>query len=311
MKKPLFLTVSMNPTLQKTLVFSNIYTDTVNRTNEYRMDTAGKGLSVCRVLSQLGRNSCHLTQLGGSLRPLFLDLCKQDKIKVKWVKNTSDIRLCYTLINKCDNSVTELVEVPEKVDITTEGRLLDAFSSLVQKCTTLIISGTKAPGFSDALIPEMVRQGQIAGCRTILDIHGKDLVNSLPFKPDIIKPNLFEFVSTFMPRLVLKNGLPDKSEIKEIVESVWVKLYDQFDCALILTHGADSIWYSDEDKLFEFVIKPVEPINTTGSGDAFTAGLASALEDGASLVNAIEAGARCGAINASLLRPGVTSIDEK
>jgi len=275
------------------------------------MDTAGKGLSVCRVLSQLGRNSCHLTQLGGSLRPLFLDLCKQDKIKVKWVKNTSDIRLCYTLINKCDNSVTELVEVPEKVDITTEGRLLDAFSSLVQKCTTLIISGTKAPGFSDALIPEMVRQGQIAGCRTILDIHGKDLVNSLPFKPDIIKPNLFEFVSTFMPRLVLKNGLPDKSEIKEIVESVWVKLYDQFDCALILTHGADSIWYSDEDKLFEFVIKPVEPINTTGSGDAFTAGLASALEDGASLVNAIEAGARCGAINASLLRPGVTSIDEK
>jgi len=37
----------------------------------------------------------------------------------------------------------------------------------------------------------------------------------------------------------------------------------------------------------------------------FTAALAAALEDGASLEQAIAQGARCGALNAMLLRPGV------
>ena len=108
-----FLTVCMNPTLQKTLVFPSLVNDTVNRTANHRLDVSGKGINVSRVLTQLGKENCHLTQLGGILRPLFLDLSKQDGLKVEWVESSSPIRFCYTVLDRQEKSVTELVEEAE------------------------------------------------------------------------------------------------------------------------------------------------------------------------------------------------------
>ena len=304
MKKPYFLSVSMNPTLQKTLIFPDLVQDTVNRTSEYRLDTAGKGLNVCRVLTQLGRDACLLSQLGGALRPIYLDLCEQDNLRVEWVESSSPIRLCYTLIDRSKKSITELVEEAEKVGEGTEVRLMEKYIKLVQECSTLIISGTKAAGFSDALIPEMVRLAKAEGCRVILDVKGSDLVNSLPFQPDIIKPNLYEFVSTFIPEKISHNNIADPN-VKEKVEKIWSGLYKKCPCTIVLTNGAASVLYSEKDKLNEYTIIPVDPVNTIGSGDAFTAGLASVLEDGAALLDAIAEGAHCGALNAGQLKPGV------
>jgi len=65
------------------------------------------------------------------------------------------------------------------------------------------------------------------------------------------------------------------------------------------------LWYAEKGKLAEYAFESVEGLNTTGSGDAFTAGLAAALEEGATLVDAVAEGVRCGALNAALLKPGV------
>ena len=306
MEKPFILAASMNPTLQKTLVFPGFFMDTVNRTKEYRLDTAGKGLNVCRVLTQLGKDCRLLTPLGGFFRPLFLELSRRDGIKVEWVESSSAIRFCYTLLDKKERSVTELVEDAETVGEGTEQRLLEAFSVLVRDCGTLIISGTKAAGFSDGLVPEMVRQAKEAGVRIILDLWGKDLLNSLPYKPDIIKPNLFEFLSTFAPELISKNRIQGaEAEIKETAEKIWAELYKKFRCTLVLTRGVNSVWCVEKGNFFEYAFDAIKPLNTVGSGDAFTAGLAAALEDGGSLAEAVAEGARCGALNAGLLRPGV------
>ena len=294
----------MNPTLQKTLVFPDLVKDTVNRTGEYRLDVSGKGVNVSRVLNQLGKDSCHLTQLGGVLRPLFLDLCGQDGLRVEWVESSSPIRFCYTLIDRAEKSVTELVEESEKVGEGTEERLMDKFSLLILDFSTLIVSGTKAAGFSDAMVPEMVRRAKAEGCRVILDVKGNDLRNSLPFMPDIIKPNLYEFVSTFAPEMVSHNSIV-VADVKEQVEKIWTGLYKKYPCTIVLTNGPAVVWYADKGKLAEYSFEPVEPLNTTGSGDAFTAGLASALEEGVSLHYAVAEGTRCGALNAALLRPGV------
>jgi fructose-1-phosphate kinase PfkB-like protein len=73
-----FLTVCLNPTIQKTLRYPSITPGTVNRTAHHRLDVSGKGINVTRVLTQLGKKVTHLTQLGGVMRPLFLSLCEKD-----------------------------------------------------------------------------------------------------------------------------------------------------------------------------------------------------------------------------------------
>ena len=300
-----FLTVCLNPTLQKTLRFSSITPGAVNRTGVHRLDASGKGINVTRVLTQLGKKAAHLTQLGGVMRPLFLSLCEQDGLSVEWVESGSQIRFCYTVLNDADGEVTELVEESEAVCDGTERRLLEKFdtilgASLDLKC--LIISGTKAAGFSDTVIPCMTRKAKERGLRVILDIKGKDLIESLQYEPDVVKPNLLEFAETFAPDLITGNDLTAENErIKSAIKDTARKYH----CRVILTNGSRKILAADRDQFFEVEFEAVKAVNSTGCGDAFTAGLAAALEDGAHFYEAIGEGARCGAKNAALIRPGV------
>jgi len=293
------ITVGLNPTLQKTMVFSSLTSDTVNRCTECRFDVAGKALNVSRVLTQLGKKNIHLTQLGGNLRPVFLELCELDKLNVKWAESYSNIRICCTLIDKEKNQVTELVEEGDSAGQGTEERLLEAFNSLLPNASIFIIAGSKTAGFSANIIPEMVSLAKNAGLFVMLDIRGTDLLNSLPFKPDIIKPNLDEFTATFSDTDVIKTNR-DKEGIAVICLDLWKK----YGCNIILTRGAESIWYAEAGEFKELTVDKVLALNPIGSGDAFTAGFASAYADGVSFAEALAEGSRCARLNALNLRSG-------
>jgi 1-phosphofructokinase/tagatose 6-phosphate kinase len=310
----MFLTVCLNPTLQKTLRFSSIFPGTVNRTGVHRFDASGKGINVTRVLTQLGKKVVHLTPLGGGLRPLFLSLCEQDGLSVQWVESESQIRFCYTLLTDIDGAVTELVEEAETVHAGTDERLLEKFDELLAHTTDLnwvIISGTKAAGFSDTVIPAMTQKAKEKGLKVILDIKGKDLTESLKYEPDIVKPNLFEFAADFAPELIRNNELTTIDDTaKARIKSAVLDMAQKYKCRVILTNGSRKIIAANPDILsgddfFEVDFQSVKAVNSTGCGDAFTAGLASALEDGADFRSAISEGCRCGALNAALVRPGV------
>jgi len=333
----MFLTVCLNPTLQKTLRFPSVVPGTVNRTPNHRLDASGKGINVTRVLTQLGKKALHLTQLGGDMRPLFLSLCKNDGLSVEWVESNSEIRFSYTVLNESDNSVTEMIEESETVAAETEKRLLLKYEALLEdnlgkishrdtesaearkvSQDTLIISGTKAAGFSDSVFPEMVIKAKNKGMRVILDIRGNDLLECLKYEPDIVKPNLYEFASTFMPELIKDNDLMiDAPEAKEKIKAAMLETAGKYRCRVILTNGSRKILAADcarigaPDGFFEVEIQPVKAVNTIGCGDAFTAGLAAALaecggwEDSEKFKTAIHEGIRCGALNAGVDRPGV------
>ena len=296
----MFLTICLNPTLQKTLCFSSVVSGAVNRTAVHRLDASGKGINVTRVLTQLGKKAVHLTQLGGVMRPLFLSFCEQDGLSVECVESNSDIRFCYTVINESDSKVTELVEESQPVAAGTEERLLEKFDELLGDASLnlscLIISGTKAAGFSDAVIPTMTRKAKEKGLRVILDIKGNDLIECLQYEPDIIKPNLEEFTATYGKR-------PNKDMLIELAQ--------KHKCRIVLTNGRRKLIAVENNSYSEIAVPIVKAISTTGCGDAFTAGLAAALEDSWSAKlpldfnAAINEGNRCGALNAALEKPGV------
>ncbi|MCL1929318.1 MAG: PfkB family carbohydrate kinase [Treponema sp.] len=307
------LSVNMNPTLQKTLCFNRLIPGEVNRTAAHRFDVAGKGLNTARVLSQLGKEVVYLTQLGGALRPVFLDLCKRDNINVHWVESGSVIRYCYTIISGIEDgearTVTELVEEGEPVAAGTEERLFSAYTKLLPSVRTVIICGTKARGFSDTLIPEMVRLAREYKKQIILDIRGNDLKQSLQFMPDVIKPNLFEFTDTFTSELEqcyksMGELSGDEEGVKENVASLALELARKYATKIVLSRGKNSVWYTEGNTFSEAAVEIVKPLNTTGCGDAFTAGLAAAINEGLSLKKAVELGIHCGSLNAGFIKPG-------
>eukprot|EP01105_Mastigella_eilhardi_P005415 TRINITY_DN17137_c0_g1_i1.p1 TRINITY_DN17137_c0_g1~~TRINITY_DN17137_c0_g1_i1.p1 ORF type:complete len:324 (-),score=80.16 TRINITY_DN17137_c0_g1_i1:61-1032(-) len=306
-----FLTVCVNPTLQKTLTMKlPLNLGEVNRAAAHRLDASGKGVNVSRVLAQLGARVVHLTQAGGADRQLFLDLCKADAIEVEWVESGNEIRRCYTVLSPGKDGgqhvVTEIVEEGAVVAPETEVALRRAYTSLLPSCHTVIISGSKAPGFSASLFPDMVKEAKQAGKYVVLDFRGADLVNCLPHRPDVVKPNFAEFCETFPP--------PPATAAGDYVRQRMHTLWEETGATPLITDGPRPTLYVDAHGEVREVPSDTlcDVVNTIGCGDSFTAGLAFELHQQRTDCSATDAmacaiakGKWCATKNAQLLRPGV------
>lgn len=278
-----FLTVCLNPVLQKTLLFNNFAVGKVNRTERYYYDASGKGVNVSRALKQLGAEDVtHLTHAGTFNRKVFTKLAKNDGFKLKTIRAEAPIRSCLTIVD-CNNfTTTELVEESKHINEKCELKLLKYYYNNISKFDYLIISGSKAPGYSSSIIPQMVKAAKDSGVVTILDIKGEDLKNSLTFKPDFIKHNLEEFHDTF-------GNLEKLSDLESCI---------------IITDGSNPVRFNCGNGIeFEDVDSNIIPVNTTGCGDTFTAAFALSISNGDTVKKAIKSATVYATISATTNRP--------
>ncbi len=300
-ENPQFLCVCLNPVIQKTLVFHEIERGEVNRTSEYRIDAAGKGVIPTRILTQLGERATHLTQLGGPTRDWFLSMCAEDRLDIEWVESGAPIRFCTTLIEEASGRATELVEESLPVAPTTSDALVERFAILVRDADAVLLSGTVATGIAPHTMARFARLARDAGARLYLDIKKTDLLECLEFRPVCVKPNLEELAQTFgIPYASVRDERVARDFAEEKGEHIW-RTYSAY---LVVTRGSKSTLYWDGTALREHPIQQVRALNPIGSGDAFGAGLARVLERGGSIHEAVAEGTRLGAQNAALLKPG-------
>ncbi len=299
-----FLVVCLNPTIQKTIILDELNENEVNRSSEYRTDAAGKGVNTTRILNQLGADAVHLTQ-SGDRGEYLRELIERDNLSLVTAPNTSYIRTCTTLINKGNSTVTEIVEESPAVDKGTEKKIIDLYNNLLMETENVIIAGSKASGFGDIIFPKMVKLAKSSGKTVILDYRGKDLLNSIPYKPDIIKINFPEFVSTFFQDFSIGEH-EENIELKTMVIEKMKGLLDKYGIRTILTRGTMPVLYIDNEAVIkEEEIHPVKTVNTIGCGDAVTAGIIFKRHQGENMEGAVRFGIECGRKNAALLRPGV------
>lgn len=297
-----FLAICLNPVLQKTIVLPGLKENQVNRSSEYYFDAAGKGVIVSRVLVQLNEHVLHLTQAGGRNRDLFLEMLNQEGIPVSWVDSGSEIRFCYTLLNKEKHTSTEIVEEAEPVAPGTEEKICTQFSTLLPDSLSVTISGTKAAGFSETLYPRLVKEAKQAGKMIVLDYRGDDLKQSLSACPDVIKPNYTEFAATFFPGH--NTGNEKEGELENKVKKKMILLWKDYGIITILTNGRNPVLYLEDGKVKSVVPGQVLPVNTIGCGDAFTAGFIHMYFRSRDITKAVRHALECARRNALTLRPG-------
>lgn len=305
-----YLTVCLNPTIQQTIVFPRLVKGEVNRSAEYRVDIAGKGICPARVLGQLGRRAIHLTHLGGPTREWFLAMCAEDRIDVRWVESGSEIRFCTTIIDREEHSATELVEEARAVAPGTAEAVIEAFRTLLPEVATVMLSGTTAVGYPPGIMPTLARLGAEAHKRLFLDLKGRALLESLPYRPAVVKPNLEELFQTYEPERRTPGVTADESAIRDLVARAGREYRERYGSYLVVTRGTAPTLFWDGEALCEAPVIPVEAVNPIGSGDSFNVGIATALEDGATIAEAVAEGNRLGALNASRLKPGSILPDD-
>jgi 1-phosphofructokinase/tagatose 6-phosphate kinase len=126
----------------------------------------------------------------------------------------------------------------------------------------------------------------------------------LEHHPDIIKPNLSEFVETFFDDVRITEN-EDSESLKPRVMEKAKELYRDYGVKTILSRGRFDTWAFDGK---EFITVPsinVPVVNTIGCGDSMTAGLVDALLDGRPFAESIRFGMQCAVQRASHLYHGL------
>lgn len=299
------LAICLSPTFQRILVFREFLENEVNRSTRVMEIPSGKGINVSRVLQELGRDCTNLIQTGGKREEEFLELCRKDGLRVKAVHVNSDIRTCTTIINEKTHTSTELVEEAREVEEGDSERLLSLFYGEIGKYGAVVISGTKARGFSQSLYPKMVEECKKRGIMTVLDIKGQDLISSLEKGPTVIKPNLTELLATFLPEKVVHEN-EDTTEVKADVEKILRMIYSKYGAMSVITRGKYDTWTFDGKEFVSVKNRINLPVvNTIGCGDTLTAAMTHALMNGEALRDAVQFGMDCATKKASHIEQGI------
>lgn len=301
------LVVCLNPTIQRTFVVDGFRVGEVNRTAEHRTDASGKGVNVARVLVQLGVSATHLTHSGGRDDALFRGLAEADGIAMDVVEADVEVRVANTIVDRKGGSTTELVEEGREVPPDVEGRLRARFLRYLRSVDGIVISGSKAPGFSPDLFAWMVGEARRSHTPVLADYRGEDLLASLPRGPHVVKPNLAEFVRTFLADAAPSDGVSehvhDEALLRRVREKM-LELHERFAAIPVVTRGAYPTLFVDNGMVVEEAPIDIEPVNTIGSGDAFAAGFMMKYLAGDPLRESVRFGHECAALNAGNLKPG-------
>jgi len=295
-----FLSVNLNPTFQKTISLKSLKRGEVNRATGLRFDITGKGINTTRVLCQLGARVVHLTHLGHG-RNLLLGMCEKEGLDIVWADSESPIRTCITLLDDETGSSTEIVEPTREVEESTVAEIRGLFSRELERADWIILSGSKAPGYPSELFAEFCFLAEKEGAKTVVDYRGNELLASLEARITVVKINLVEFVDTFLPKLPASEKAD--SDALDAVEEEICRLSSNGP-SYVITRGGRDVLYASNGLLGRVTPPPIRVLNTIGSGDAFCAGLTYSLARGFTLEESVREGARCGSLNAGLLRPG-------
>lgn len=158
---------------------------------------------------------------------------------------------------------------------------------LLQNCDALMLQQE----MRIETVSEAIRIGKEAGCRVILDpAPAREDLPAAWREVDVLSPNETEAES-----ILNSLGLDAPSDL----EAAAALLRRQGPKAVALKAAARGSFVADGAGAVAVPSFPVEAIDSTAAGDAYTAGLAVALCEGASLVEAARFGNACGALAAT------------
>jgi tagatose 6-phosphate kinase len=246
------------------------------------------------MIKQLGGSAQLVGFAGGSNGQLLEQMLDTQGVEYQHVTVEGETRICQTLVEAGNPETTELVEEMPPLGAHEWEKMAERFKSL-DLSGMVAISGklpAGAPVDAYAQIVEMVAE---QGGQAILDAQGDPMLLALEYKPHIVKINdteLFEAVGG-----------------NDLMESCR-RLIQRGARAVLITRGSRSAYYLGENQAFELIPPEVKAINAVGSGDAVTAGLAVALNDGMALPDALVKGMACGAANTLSLVSGAFWPDD-
>lgn len=261
-------TVTLNPSIDYIVRLDELKTGITNRTTSEEYYIGGKGINVSCVLAELGIKSTALGFVAGFTGEAIEKGLKNPKITADFITLKSGI-----------SRINIKIKAGEETEINCQGphideeELLNLFDKIdnIQSGDTLIIAGNIPNTLPDDVYERIIEKLDGKDVRIVVDATKKLLVNSLKYKPFLIKPNRQELSEIFDTTVKTES---DVVKYAQELQKMGAK-------NVLVSLGGDGALLVDEfGKVHkEGVIKGHKVLNTVGSGDSMVAGFVAGCID--------------------------------
>ena len=289
--------VCVSPAIDRNYVLDRLVPGTLHRASNPVVTAGGKGVNVARVLSQMGEKPLLLGFAAGETGRFLHREMQKVGVRTHLTGVSGETRFTLNLLDRSSGRETEITEAGPSVGEDSLHQFLFHYEDTVEANDTVVLSGGLPLGAPTDLYARLIRIAHAKGARCVLDTSGEPLQLALLENPDLVKPNRNEL------SVLCGRPVRTRKDAIEAVHKLGIPL-------AVVSLGGQGALLVTPDAAWHAPALPVGVVNTVGSGDSLTAGLALAMSRKASWKKAIALGMACAASNATREAVGVIDREE-
>ena len=277
------VTLTINPSLDKSTQFTGLVAEQKIRCGTPRYDAGGGGINVSKAISRLGGESLCVFTSGGSPGIKLEELVQKEGIAIKIIPTQNWTRENLVALDTNTNAQYRFCFPGTPISDVEKENILQTVQEL--KTKYLVVSGSLNEGLSPDFYQYIADFAKISGTKLIVDTSGEALKKILEKGVYLAKPNVGELAKLIgVERLEMDEVAPAARKLieKGSAEIVVVSLGAQ---GAVLVTATQT----------EFVPAPnVVKKSTVGAGDSMVGAMVWALSQNKPLKEVVQWGVACG-----------------
>jgi len=285
-------TITLNPTIDRTISVHGLVLDEANRWTNLRLYAGGKGIDVSRAIHEMGGKTTAYGFIGGDTGRTVEILLDEEGVPFSFTPIGRETRTNFIITDTKASRQTRIDAPGPRISERELERFRQKIGRIDPKPALMVIGGSVPPGIPPNIYYDIVTECKGFGIRCILDSEGQWLMEGIKAKPYLIKPNVREAEGLLDTELTTEEAI-----IKAALNLVEMNLE-----IAVVSRGKDGIIAATKERIVKAVPPPVKVRSAVGAGDCTIAGLALKLAEGESLIEACRLAAAMG--TAAVLTPG-------
>lgn len=283
MKSHQIVTVTINPSLDKSTHFKELVAEQKMRCEKPRYDAGGGGINVSKAIAELEGNSLCLFMSGGSAGEMLEELLQKKNMETKVIRTKSWTRENFIAFENKTKAQYRFGFPGNELSEAEQKSIIDTIKEI--KTNFLVLSGSLNDGLPTNFYKTIAEKAKASGIKVIVDTSGDSLKKVIETEVYLIKPNIGELAKLIGVEYLEKNDV--EKAAKTLIENKCSEI-------VVVSLGAEGAFLVTEDQT-EFVKAPkVEKKSTVGAGDSMVGGMVWALSQNKTLKEVIQWGVACG-----------------
>lgn len=254
----MYYTITLNPAIDMLTKVENFELGKLNRTGESDYVIGGKGINISLLLNNIGKESKALGFIAGFTGYFIKEELKKKGIKSNFVETKGFTRINIKLTTEQE---TEINSQSSKVAKENIKEFFDTLEELSDN-DTVFLSGNIIPGMDSDDFAAIAKKVREKGAKLVVDSNKDMVLDTLKYKPFIIKPNEFELGEMFGVKI---------SNTEEIAKYA-KKLQEMGAENVLVSRGSKgAILFTNEGDIFTANTAMGKVISTIAAGDSMLA----------------------------------------